>query len=89
MDDSFASAIKHHLELKQRNRRLDDSMPLERYRDERFGSTHALFVSEETARREERWSEPSPDSPTIERGGIMFEAAEELWSGPPSFDWGD
>ena len=49
----FASAIEHHLELKRRNRHLDDDLPLEEFRDDDPFENHPLFKTEADARREE------------------------------------
>ena len=39
----FAQVIKDHLELKERNARLDGSMPIDRYKVEDPFSNHPLF----------------------------------------------
>ena len=49
----FASAIEHHLELKRRNRHLDEDLPLEEFRDDDPFTNHPLFKTEADARREE------------------------------------
>jgi hypothetical protein len=49
----FASAIEHHLELKRRNRHLDDNLSLEEFRDDDPFENHPLFKTEADARREE------------------------------------
>jgi hypothetical protein len=86
LEDSFGRAIKEHLELQERNRRLESTMPLDRYVDRRTVDGHALFKPEESARREE--ASASDESPTREEP-LFPDSPEELWSGPPSFDWGD
>jgi len=49
----FASAIEHHLELKRRNRHLDENLPLEEFQDDDPFDNHPLFKTEADARREE------------------------------------
>jgi hypothetical protein len=49
----FASAIEHHLELKRRNRHLDENLPLEEFQDDDPFENHPLFKTEADARREE------------------------------------
>jgi hypothetical protein len=49
----FASAIEHHLELKRRNRHLDEDLPLEEFQDDDPFDNHPLFKTEADARREE------------------------------------
>jgi hypothetical protein len=57
----FAQVIEDHLALKQRNARLGDTMPIERYKDEDQFDNHALFKSEEQARLEETMDGVEPD----------------------------
>jgi hypothetical protein len=85
VDGSFGNVIREHLELKQRNRRLDTAMPLERYRDPRM-ENHSLFAAEAPAERETVETE---DLATHERQQLFPETPEDLWAGPPSFDWGE
>jgi hypothetical protein len=58
----FASAIEHHLELKRRNRHLDEDLPLEEFRDDDPFDNHPLFKTEADARREE---EETGDHPVV------------------------
>ena len=62
----FASAIEHHLELKRRNRHLDDDLPLEEFRDDDPFENHPLFKTEADARREE---EETGEQPAIALDG--------------------
>ncbi len=57
----FAQVIEDHLALKERNARLGDTMPIERYKDEDQIDNHALFKSEEQARLEETMDGVEPD----------------------------
>jgi hypothetical protein len=58
----FTQVIKDHLDLKERNARLDDTMPIERYKgDGDPFVNHPLFKSEEQARIEETMDGVDPD----------------------------
>jgi hypothetical protein len=87
VEASFARAIQDHLELQRRNRRLESSMPIDAYRDQRLVDGHSLFRREDVARREE--ATLREDWPTQEREPLFPQSAEELWSSEPAFDWGD
>ncbi len=60
-DSLFAQVIQDHLDLKERNARLDDAMPIDRYKDESTFDNHPLFKSEEQARIEETMDGVEPD----------------------------
>src|SRR5207244_7038867 len=49
----FAKVIQDHLELKERNSRLEDTMPLGHYKSADPFDNHPLFKTEEQARLEE------------------------------------
>ena len=49
----FTRVIQEHLELKERNARLESSMPIGRYKDDDPFHNHPLFKTEEQARVEE------------------------------------
>ncbi len=57
----FAQVIKEHLELKERNARLDDVMPIDRYKVDDPFENHPLFKTEEQARIEETMDGVQPD----------------------------
>ena len=57
----FSRVIEDHLALKERNARLDRTMPIERYKDEDPFENHPLFKSEEQARIEETMDGVEPD----------------------------
>lgn len=57
----FAQVIRDHLDLKERNARLDDTMPIEHYKEEDRFNNHPLFKSEEQARIEETMDGVEPD----------------------------
>jgi hypothetical protein len=95
----FAQVIQDHLELRERNAKLEDTMPLTQYKAEDPFDNHPLFKTEEQARLEETMdghepavtAEPSalawPGEDTAEDAGP--EADEGLWSRSRDFDWGD
>jgi hypothetical protein len=93
----FAQVIQDHLELKERNSRLDDSMPLTHYKSADPFDNHPLFKTEEQARLEETMDGTEPvvadvlawpgeDTAT----DVVAHADEEsLWGKSRDFDWGD
>jgi hypothetical protein len=95
----FAQVIQDHLELKERNAKLETTMPLTQYKTDDPFDNHPLFKTEEQARLEETMdgqepavvSEPSvlawPGEDTAEHAGP--DADEGLWSRSRDFDWGD
>jgi hypothetical protein len=95
----FAQVIQDHLELKERNARLEQTMPLTHYKHEDPFDNHPLFKTEEQARLEETMdgqepvavAEPTvlawPGEETVEHAGPDTE--EGLWSKSRDFDWGD
>ena len=95
----FAQVIKDHLELKERNARLEGSMPLGNYKAEDPFDNHPLFKTEEQARLEETMDgeERLPEEPmlawpgdeTAESAAPETESDESLWGRSRDFDWGD
>ncbi len=98
-DSLFAQVIQDHLDLKERNSKLEVSMPLGNYKAEDPFNNHPLFKTEEQARLEETMDgqEPAvasestvlawPGDETVENAP---EAEEEgLWTKSRDFDWGD
>ena len=95
----FAKVIQDHLELKERNSRLDDSMPLTHYKSADPFDNHPLFKTEEQARLEETMDgeEPVPveahvaawpGEETVEH--VSPEPDDSgFWSRSRDFDWGD
>jgi hypothetical protein len=80
----FDRVISEHQALVFRNRRLDETMPLERYRDETSIPAGHLFGSEEDARPEATHG-PWP----MREHAPVLEPVDSLWADDPSFDWGD
>jgi hypothetical protein len=95
----FAQVIQDHLDLKERNAKLEPSMPLGNYRAEDPFDNHPLFKTEEQARLEETMDgdEPAVSSqPTVlawpgEDAPVEVAADPEqgLWTKSRDFDWGD
>lgn len=98
----FAKVIQDHLELKERNSRLEDSMPLGHYKIADPFDNHPLFKTEEQARLEETMDgeepvvaleSPVPAWPGEETvGNVVARSDEEegsLWGKSRDFDWGD
>jgi hypothetical protein len=95
----FAQVIQDHLELKERNARLERSMPLGNYKAEDPFDNHPLFKTEEQARLEETMdgeepvvaAEPTvlawPGEETAEHS--TADADDGLWTKSRDFDWGD
>ncbi len=94
---SLSKAIQEHLDLKQRNAGLDNTMPLDRYSIEDPFENHPLFKSEEQARLEETLdgaptteSQPAvpwPGESDAEPEGPALD--EGLWGKSRDFDWGE
>jgi hypothetical protein len=99
MPSMFAKVIQDHLELKERNSRLEESMPLGHYKTQDPFDNHPLFKTEEQARLEETMDgdeaavavDPHmlswPGEDTAEHAGP--DAEENLWGRSRDFDWGD
>ncbi len=95
----FAKVIQDHLELKERNAKLEEAMPLGHYKAADPFDNHPLFKTEEQARLEETMDGDEPvvasESPvlawpgeeTAEQAGPDSE--EGLWGRSRDFDWGD
>ncbi len=97
----FAKVIQDHLELKERNAKLEDKMPIGRYRAVDPFDNHPLFKTEEQARLEETMDgEESavsvestvlawPGEETVEHAAQESEENTSLWGRSRDFDWGD
>jgi hypothetical protein len=57
----FAQVIREHLELKERNSRLDGAMPIDHYKAGDPFENHPLFKTEEQARIQETMDGVEPD----------------------------
>jgi hypothetical protein len=89
----FSQVIQDHLALKEQNRPLEGSMPLDRYLTRDPFENHPLFKTEEQARIEETMDGVDAGS-VAETPVPVAEADEEsvedsLWGRSRDFDWGD
>ena len=99
MPSMFAKTIQDHLELKERNAKLEESMPLGHYKTADPFDNHPLFKTEEQARLEETMDgvelEPWPGEEVAEPVAHAVPAGEIEDSGfwavdrARDFDWGD
>jgi hypothetical protein len=87
MEESFGLAIQEHLELQRRNRPLEKEMPLDGYREPGARRAAAQHASSVVLEDTQEWV--MPDAPTVIDHEPLFPAPEDLWSGTPTFDWGD
>ena len=92
----FAKVIQDHLDLKERNSRLEKTMPIGHYTSVDPFDNHPLFKTEEQARLEETMDgeEPVISSelawPGEDTADVVAHADEEsLWGKSRDFDWGD
>src|SRR5262245_23168193 len=95
----FSKVIQDHLELKQQNSHLEDTMQIKHYTVEDPFENHPLVKSEEQARIEETMDGVEPDIVAqVATGPWPGEAAEQrqeesteggLWGRSRDFDWGD
>jgi hypothetical protein len=94
----FAKVIQDHLELREKNASLEQTMPLRKYKSDDPFDNHPLFKTEEQARLEETMDghEPVvtaaatalawPGEETVEQSRPE---EESLWGRSRDFDWGD
>jgi hypothetical protein len=92
----FSQVIQEHLELRDRNRTLEQRMPIDEYKSADPFENHPLFKTEEQARLEETMDGvQAPELVTIESTlgwpGEETVADDDsgLWSRSRDFDWGD
>ena len=92
----FTQVIQEHLELRDRNRMLEQRMPIDQYKSADPFENHPLFKTEEQARLEETMDGVrAPELVTVEStlGWPGEESASDddsgLWSRSRDFDWGD
>jgi hypothetical protein len=76
-EPSFHRVISDHLALCERNKRLEQRMPLDRYREEVEGGSTAKDEPETVAARQEHWLDPDSSWDTTRERPL------------PEFDWGD
>jgi phosphosulfolactate phosphohydrolase-like enzyme len=90
MDSLFAQAIREHLELRERNARLEKVLPLERYRSDDPTANNALFRSESAARLDDTGELDDVRLALPTAGDSASPDVHDApWSRPRTFDWGD
>jgi hypothetical protein len=93
----FSEVIQDHLTLKERNRPLEQQMPLDAYMTRDPFENHPLFKTEEQARIEETMDGVVNGNGVagVEAHVLVAEPAEQedvedsLWGRSRDFDWGD
>ena len=97
----FTRVIQEHLALKERNARLEGTMPLTRYKVDDPFENHPLFKTEEQARLEESTEGEVEVVDPVHAAAVQWPAEEEtgehvgaaldsgLWGRSRDFDWGD
>ena len=84
---TFKDTIKAHLELKERNRWIEETLPLSRYRTEK-SPVDGTAGADSRATPGDILDPDGPEGwPTAE--GLGLEVPDALWSAEPVFDWGD
>jgi hypothetical protein len=92
----FAQVIQEHLELRDRNRTLEQRMPIDQYKSADPFENHPLFKTEEQARLEETMD--GVEAPELVNGestlgwpgeSTAVDDDSGLWSRSRDFDWGD
>ena len=90
MDTQFAQAIREHLELRERNARLEKVLPLERYRSDDPTANNALFRSESAARLDDTGELDDVRLALPTAGDSASSVSDDAsWGRPRAFDWGD
>jgi hypothetical protein len=90
----FSQVIEDHVELKRRNSAIEESLPIDRYRNGDPFENHPLFKTEEQARIEETMGgeEPAVVAQATTQpwpGEERIEDEDSLWGRTRDFDWGD
>ena len=87
MDSAFKDAIREHLQLKERNRWIEPTMPLSRYRIAEPPSERGVD-QDVTAGRGDILDPDGPAGwPTAE--GLGLERPDSLWAGSADDGWVD
>src|SRR5262245_7301206 len=90
----FSQVIEDHVELKRRNSAIEESLPIDRYRNGDPFEKHPRFKTEEQARIEQTMDGEEPavvaQAPTQPwPGEERIEDEDSLWGRTRDFDWGD
>ena len=84
--ESFEQVISEHLELKTHNRRLEETIPLARYRSEVVGVDRAPRTSDAEALEDKTGSVDGWPLAEWETGTY---APDLFWTAAPAFGWAD
>jgi len=87
MDSAFKDAIREHLQLKERNRWIEPTMPLSRYRFERLSERGEVDQNAHLGRGDILDPDGPAGWPTAE--GLGLERPDSLWASSPEDDWVD
>jgi hypothetical protein len=81
MDSAFKDAIREHLQLKERNRWIEPTMPLSRYRFERLSERGEVDQNANPGRGDILDPDGPAGWPTAE--GLGLERPDSLWASLP------
>jgi hypothetical protein len=84
VSESFDDVIREHLDLKRRNSRLEDALPIESYM-----GTGGREVFDGDEDREGAAFDTSEWKGKRRKAETFLESLEDVWSSGPVFDWGD
>ena len=87
MDSAFKDAIREHLQLKERNRWIEPTMPLSRYRFERLSERREVDQNAHLGRGDILDPDGPAGWPTAE--GLGLERPDSLWAGSAADGWVD
>ena len=87
MDSAFKNAIRDHLQLKERNRWIEPTMPLSRYRIAEPPSERAVDQGVTAGRGDILDPDGPAGWPTAE--GLGLERPDRLWAGLADDGWVD
>ena len=87
MDSSFKDTIREHLQLKERNRWIEPTMPLSRYRTPEPAFKRGVDQTANTGRGDILDPDGPAGWPTAE--GLGLERPDRLWTGLADDGWVD
>jgi hypothetical protein len=87
MPSSFDDIIREHLDLKRRNSRLEESLPISQYLGAAGTQPGAVFDAEKV--EEGAAFDTAEWKGKRKRAETFLESLEDVWSSGPVFDWGD
>ena len=87
MDSAFKDAIREHLQLKERNRWIEPTMPLSRYRAAAPPAERGVDLGANPGRGDILDPDGPAGWPTAE--GLGLKRPDSLWAGSADGDWVD